>query len=91
MPQDKAEAIQKGHGRSEKRTLILVVDATQILNRPSIAQVLKLIREVTCLRTGYHYTETVFGITFLSPTQANARQMLQWTQAEWGIENGLHY
>lgn len=91
LPQEKAEAVQKGHGRLEKRTLTLMVDTTQFLDWPSVAQVFKLVREVTCLRTGLYYTETVFGITSLSPTQVNARQMLQWTQAEWGIENGLHY
>lgn len=91
LPQETAESVQKGHGRLEKRTLILMVDSTQFLDWPGVAQLFKLIREVTCLRTGHYYTETVFGITSLSPTQANARQMLQWTQAEWGIENGLHY
>lgn len=91
LPKEIAESVQKGHGRLEKRTLILMVDTTQFLDWPGVAQVFKLIREVTCLRTGLYYCETVFGITSLLPTQANAQQMLQWTQAEWGIENGLHY
>lgn len=91
LPKEIAESVQKGHGRLEKRTLILMVDTTQFLDWPGVAQVFKLIREVTCLRTGLYYCETVFGITSLLPTLANAQQMLQWTQAEWGIENGLHY
>jgi predicted transposase YbfD/YdcC len=91
LPQETVTSVQKGHGRLEKRTLILMVDATQFIDWPALAQVFKLIREVTCLRTGNHYSETVYGITSLLPAQANARQMLQWTQAEWGIENGLHY
>ena len=27
----------------------------------------------------------------MDPSRGNAQQLLQWTQAEWGIENGLHY
>jgi predicted transposase YbfD/YdcC len=35
--------------------------------------------------------ETVYGITSLSITQADASRLLKLTRGHWGIENELHY
>jgi hypothetical protein len=68
-----------------------MVDAEQFLNWPGVCQVFRLERVVTQLRTGRESREVVYGITSCTPEKASAAQLLQWTRAYWGIENGLHY
>lgn len=36
-------------------------------------------------------TETVYGLTSLSPQQATPAQLLSYNRAGWQIENRLHY
>lgn len=91
LPQDIARSINKGHGRLEKRTLTLMADDAEFIDWPCLRQVFKLERKVTLCRTGITREETVYGITSLPPERANAEQLLTWTRAYWGIENGLHY
>jgi hypothetical protein len=35
--------------------------------------------------------EVVYGITSLGRGRATAEQLLGWSRAHWGIENGLHH
>jgi predicted transposase YbfD/YdcC len=91
LPQTVAQQCEKAHGRLEKRTLTLMADETGFLDWPALRQVFKLERQVTSCRTGVTTAETVYGITSLSPRRASAEQLLAWTRAYWGIENGLHY
>jgi hypothetical protein len=39
---------------------------------------------------GKNAQETVYGITSLSPGQADASRLLRLVRAHWGIENRLH-
>jgi predicted transposase YbfD/YdcC len=91
LPRETAQTTGKAHGRLEQRTLTLISDETQFVEWPGLRQVFRLERRVVSCRTGECTCETVYGITSLSPDQVDARQMLQWTQSYWGIENGLHY
>lgn len=91
LPQDVAQKTQKGHGRLEQRTLTAMEDETRFIDWPGLNQVFKLDRKVTHLSTGATTVETAYGITSLSPERGSARQLLEWTQEYWGIENGLHY
>ena len=91
LPRTVAQKTEKAHGRLEQRTLTLVTDETGFVDWPALKQVFKLERKVTCCRNGVVSEETVYGITSLSPEQATAKQLLVWTRAYWGIENGLHY
>lgn len=91
LPRTVAETTDKGHGRLEKRTLLLMVDKQQFLDWPGVCQVFKLERYVQRLQTGKESTEVVYGITSCIPEMASAEQMLRWTRDYWGIENGLHY
>jgi hypothetical protein len=55
---------------------------------PGCAQVFRLERE---RRIGAVVErEVIFGITSLPRERAGARELLRWTRAHWGIENGLH-
>ncbi len=76
-------------GRFERRTLSAIVDRTHYVDWPGLQQLFKLERQVTLGTTTT--TETVYGITSRAPERARPAQLLQWTQAYWGIENGLHY
>jgi len=91
LPRQTAEAAQKGHGRIEKRYLTSMVDEDGFLDWPGVQQVFMLEREVTDVCSSQTHYETVYGLTSCSPAKANAEQLLHWTQAYWGIENGLHY
>ena len=86
-----AETVQKGHGRIEKRRLTSLVDEHRFLDWPGVQQVFMLERQVTDVTRSLTRYETAYGLTSCSSAKANAAQLLHWTQAYWGIENGLHY
>lgn len=83
--------VNQGHGRTERRTLTAASVFVDELNWPYARQVFKLERCFSYHRTGKQTTETVFGITSLSPQQANPASLLSINRGYWGIENGLHY
>ena len=91
LPQEMAQTQTKGHGRLEVRTLTLTPDESGYLDWPGLRQVFKLERTVRHLRAGTTTHEVVYGITSLATDRVSARQLLDWTRAYWGIENGLHY
>lgn len=91
LPERVAQSTKLGHGRLEQRTLRLIPDENGYLDWPGLQQVFQLERRVIQQRTGEVSTETVYGITSLSPDKVTARQLLDWIQDYWGIENGLHY
>jgi len=91
LPRTEAESTSKGHGRLERRRLTLMVDEQQFLDWPGVKQVFRLERHVTQLRTDDESIEVVYGITSCSQQVGTAEQLLKWTRAYWGIENGLHY
>ncbi len=58
---------------------------------PYVAQVFALRRTTTVVATGATRTETVYGVTSLSPTQASPARLLALVRAHWTIENRLHW
>ena len=89
--QETAHTTHKLHGRLEQRKLSLMQDETGFIDWPCLEQVFKLERKVIHCGTGELSIETVYGITSLPKERASAQQLLTWTRAYWGIENGLHY
>lgn len=85
------QTIDKGHGRLEVRTLRSSTLLNDYLSFPHCGQVFKIIRERTLLKTGATSTETVYGITSLSPEQADTKRLLALSRAHWSIENRSHY
>lgn len=81
----------KGHGRTERRTLTTAGVWEGELDWPYARQVFKLERRFIHHRTGEVSQETVFGITSLSPHKADPAHILAVNRDYWGIENGLHY
>lgn len=91
LPRHTAQSVQKGHGRLEMRRLTSIVDEQGFLDWPGVQQVFKLERQVTQVNTGQSRCQIVYGLTSCSAEKADAAQLLTWTQAHWGIENGLHF
>jgi predicted transposase YbfD/YdcC len=81
----------KGHGRTERRTLTAASLLADELDWPYARQVFKLERRFICHRTGELTEETVFGITSLFSKAAGPARLLALNRGYWGIENGLHY
>jgi predicted transposase YbfD/YdcC len=85
-----AAVSNKGHGRSETRTLTSTTSLSDgYVDWPGLGQCFKLVRERT--RRGKTVTETVFGITSLKREQADAGRLLKLVRQHWGIENCVFY
>ena len=86
-----ATTVNKGHGRTETRTLTTTQSLTPFLDWPGVEQVFKLARTVQTHRTGLLRQEVVYGLTSLTANEADPRRLLDLVRWHWGIENGLHY
>ncbi len=86
-----AHTWNKGHGRLERRGLIASTELNELLSAawPGVEQVFCLQR-TTC-RQGQKHSQTVYGLTSLSPTQAGASRLLELVRRHWAIENRLHW
>ncbi len=93
VPRDlrKAETVDIGHGRLEKRTLTASCFLNEYVEWPGLAQVFRLERQVVVQRTGELRKDITYGITSLSAVDGPADILLEYLRGYWGIENGLHY
>jgi hypothetical protein len=57
---------------------------------PGIAQVFQIQRERR-FPDGRVETETAYGITSLTPSEAGAERLLKLNRAHWSIENNVHW
>lgn len=85
------EMADKGHGRRSHRLIQVSTELNDFLARewPGVEQVF-------CLRRRIHHPlkctqEYVYGITSLTPKQANTFRLLDLIREQWAIENRLHY
>lgn len=81
----------KGHGRIEKHTIFVSQALNDYLDWPHLAQVFRLEREVWHDHGQRKTRHVVYGLTSLSPQQANPHRLMHLLRNYWGIENGLHY
>ncbi len=86
-----ARTCSKGHGRVEVRELTATTELNEFLQArwPGVEQVFCLKRTVR--QCGQERTQTVYGISSLSPHQASASRLLALVRAHWRIENRLHW
>jgi predicted transposase YbfD/YdcC len=82
---------EKGHGRLEIRHLTTSTDLNEYFETrwAGIQQVFRLERIVK--EKGQTRREVVYGLTSLSPQQADADRLLVLIRAHWRIENRLHW
>ncbi|MBY0522767.1 MAG: ISAs1 family transposase [Gemmataceae bacterium] len=73
----------------EKRTVRTTAILTVHQKWPGLAQGLEITRERTVKRETT--VEVVYGMTSLTPEEADAECLAGLVRGHWGIENGLHY
>jgi hypothetical protein len=81
----------KGHGRQTRRLIQVSTELNDFLARDWQG-----VGQVFCLRRRVQYPlkctqEYVYGITSLTPKQANPFRLLELIQEHWSIENRLHW
>jgi len=83
----------KGHGRLETRIVTTTADLAAFLGDrwEGIAQVFRVERRITQLKSGKSRTEIHYGITSLSPREAGPERVGRLIRDHWAIENHLHY
>ncbi|WP_405855417.1 ISAs1 family transposase [Streptomyces sp. NBC_01515] len=79
----------EGHGRKETR--VVQVLTVEDLDFPHAAQVAKITRHRTSLKTGKRTRETVYVITDLPSRDASPERIARLIRAQWVIENRLHF
>ncbi len=80
-----------GHGRIEERFLTSSDELKGYSHWSGLHQVFELTRTVITKKTGGVSKETVYGITSLSPEQANPSRLLELVRNHWHIENKSHW
>lgn len=89
LDQRETETWERGHGRTdERRHLVASTDLTAYLDWPDLKQVFRL--ERTWHAQGTDHRAVHYGITSLSPEQADAARLLALRRGHWTIENGVH-
>jgi predicted transposase YbfD/YdcC len=87
----KAETVDAGHGRIERRQLVASTALADYLRWPGLQQVFRLQRTVTIKKTGTQRHEVVYGMTSLAAHQADAARLLRLVRQHWQIENQSHW
>ena len=84
-----ARKVETGHGRSlEIREVIASTDLDGYLDWPGVQQVFRL--ERTWREHGMPKRALHYGITSLSPEEADPARLLALRRGHWAIENRLH-
>lgn len=83
--------LDKAHGRLEQRSIWSSTELKDYLDFPYAAQVFAIRRDTTEITTGKSRTETVYGLTSLTPDKASPQRLLELSRGHWSIENRLHW
>jgi predicted transposase YbfD/YdcC len=84
-----ATTVERGHGRTdERRHLVASTDLNGYLDWPGVAQVCRL--ERTWRGQGKRHRALHYGITSLTPEQADPARLLAFRRGHWAIENAVH-
>lgn len=89
FPQHRTQ--EKSHGRSDIREIWTSTEINDFVNFPHVAQVWTMRRHSTNVRSGKTRTETVHGITSLTPERADPGRLSGLVRWHWGIENEGHW
>lgn len=85
------KTIGKGHGRIERRELVVTGDLQESSDWPYLAQVFRIERTTTIIASGHVRHEVAYGLTSLTAAEAGPKRLLQIVRTHWQQENGLHY
>lgn len=75
----------------ETRTIQTSTALNDYLDFPYAEQVYRLTRVITDLDGSNKREETIYGITSLSPENADNARLLELNRGHWGIENKVHW
>ena len=84
-----ATTLDKGHGRTERRTLKATTALNDYLNWPGVGQVGQV--ESTVTKDGKTTTEVRSFVTSVPRSEAEGELLLHWIRGHWTIENRSHY
>ena len=84
-----SEDPEKGHGRIDRRHIEVLTPPPNTLTYPHVAQVFRVRRERTILKTGEKSVEYAYGITSVAAKCGSAKQLLAW-RGHWSIEVKNH-
>ena len=82
---------EKGHGRIETRKIETSTLLNEYVTFPYVEQVFRIERITYNLGGDLLRQETVYGITSLTPEQADAKRLLSINRGHWSIENQEHW
>jgi predicted transposase YbfD/YdcC len=82
---------EKKHGRLEKRTMMTSTLLNDYLGWPHLAQVFRVEKIIWQNHNKTYNRQIIYGITSLTPEQADPIRLLELLRGYWGIESGLHY
>lgn len=82
------EQHDKGHGRIETRRIEVCL-AEDYIDWPDVKQVFSIEREV--VQKGKQSYQKVYGLTNLSPQEADAQKILSLNRGHWSVENKSHW
>jgi predicted transposase YbfD/YdcC len=83
--------VSKGHGRLEKRTIMVSSLLNEYLDWPGVSQVFRVERVVWHSEHQGQTRKVVYGLTSLSAEKIDLAHLQTNIRKYWGIENGLHY
>jgi predicted transposase YbfD/YdcC len=86
-----SRTVDVGHGRIETRHLTTSEALVGYSDWPGMAQVFEVGRHVIVKKTGKERVEVVYGVTSLSPQQADPGRLLELVRGHWCIENKSHW
>jgi hypothetical protein len=75
----------------ELRSIWTSTELTGYLTFPYAAQVFAIRRDTTEIVSGKCRSETVYGLTSLTPQKATPQRLLDLGRGHWSIENRLHW
>lgn len=86
---ERAETIEKGHGRIEVRRITTTREIVPHLDWPGLSQVCRIERSREI--AGKTSCEVVYAITSLTRERADPPTLLAMVRRHWAIENQLHW
>jgi predicted transposase YbfD/YdcC len=91
LQKSSVQTLDMGHGRIEDRHLTASDELSDYSDWPGLEQVFQLTRRTTIKKTEKVREETVYGITSLTPQQADSARLLELVRCHWHIENMSHW
>jgi predicted transposase YbfD/YdcC len=89
LPEQYAEAADKGHGRVEIRSIRVSSELKGYSDWPGLDQVFQIRRRWQS--KGEWHEEVRYGVSSLPATIGIPQRLLKLKRGHWTIENGLHY